>query len=513
MQSNVSFEEIERLFLQEHLGALQIEERTGIPAHQVREILRDLGHDLHANRSKKALNLPIVMSLLEQGVSVKEAAERSGLPLPTVRRWLREEQYTPAAEDRDPRIDEAKARYAQGESAERIAKSMKTATARVLSWLRSEGVEIRQGAGARNTPTKRGQWISEVLKLHGQGMTTTEIADTLRVAARTTIEDWLRSEGLTPNYKLSTAKSPQASSRRDLKAKVCRLYLDGASWAEIGKQLNINPTTAMNMVKEAGVFGQGGKAVRDKKISEDVVRLYTGGMPLMEVCSTLGVGYYKAKTLLRAANVEVAGPGGYKRKEDAEPQKHERACEAPDCENMLIDPSPGRKYCSHACRTKWGAKRQADPANHITLTCLACGNEFTIPRSRNSVGKYCSNSCARKHTKTKQHFTVGDTTVLDSNLEVFFWGLCAMAKVAVERFDREDGIAWQEDGWYAPDFQVTWKGRSVAVETKGLEDPSDQARWAAFRAGKGVLLVVLTRDQLWPPPQSRAALLELLGLS
>lgn len=512
MQFNGSAEEIESLFLSEHLNALQIEERTGVPAHQVREILRDLGHDLHANRSKKAVKLPVALSLLEQRLSVTEVAKRTGIPLPTLRRWLREEDFTPSIEDRDPRIDEAKARYAENESAERIAKSMKVGTARVLSWLRSEGVEIRQGGGARDTPTKRGKWLPEVIKLHGQGMTTTEIATTLNVATRTTIEDWLRSEGLTPNYKLSSPSTAAARDRRDLKAKVCRLYLDGDSWAEIGRKVHINPTTAMNMVKEAGVFGQGGKAARDKKLSEEAVRLYTGGMPLMDVCATLNTGYYKVKTLLKAAGVEVAGPGGHRRKEQI-PQKHERSCAAPDCEGTFVDPSKQRKYCSHACRTEWAAKRQADPANHITLTCLNCGEEFTIPRSRASAGKYCSNSCARKHTKTKQHFTVDGTTVLDSNYEVFLWGLCGVAGVPIERYNRDDGVAWQDNGWYAPDFLVTWRGRSVAVEVKGLEDPEDQVRWAAFRAQKEVGLVVLMRDQLWPPPQSREALLELLGLS
>lgn len=171
------------------------------------------------------------------------------------------------------------------------------------------------------------------------------------------------------------------------------------------------------------------------------------------------------------------------------------------------------KFCSEECAKRYGGRRQADPANQITYVCLNCGETASRPRSTPSSLKYCSNSCARRHTKTKQHFTVGDTTVLDSTYEVFFWGLCSMAKVSIERYDRENGVAWQEDGWYAPDFLVAWKGRSVAVETKGLEDSNDEARWAAFRAAKGIELVVLTRDQLWPPPQSRAALLELLGLS
>lgn len=153
------------------------------------------------------------------------------------------------------------------------------------------------------------------------------------------------------------------------------------------------------------------------------------------------------------------------------------------------------KYCSPACRTQYGKKKQRDPTKWVTITCQnpSCGRQ--VERYRNYGNghlKYCSNECAQRHTKTKQHIVVDDAVVLDSPWEALFWGLCALRKLPVERFDREQGIEWQEGGWYAPDFWMPTLG--LAVEVKGVEDPSDVVRWARFRE-KGDL-AVLGRDDM-----------------
>jgi hypothetical protein len=171
------------------------------------------------------------------------------------------------------------------------------------------------------------------------------------------------------------------------------------------------------------------------------------------------------------------------------------------------------RYCSRDCRKQYGNYREADPENYLTFTCLGCGNQVTRLKGYSAYNKYCSNDCARRHTKVKKHIVVDDAVVLDSSYEVLLWGLCGVAKVSIQRYERQDGVAWNEGGWYAPDFLVEWKGRQVAVETKGLEDDHDQERWTAFRAEKDIPLVVLTRDELWPTPASREDLLKLLGLA
>lgn len=100
-----------------------------------------------------------------------------------------------------------------------------------------------------------------------------------------------------------------------------------------------------------------------------------------------------------------------------------------------------------------------------------------------------------KHTKRKRHIVLRDEddVVLDSSYEAMVWGMLRLAKIPVERFDRQHGVAWREGGWYAPDLWLP--DHEVAIECKGYEDPDDPARWDAYRS-TGVRLVVLDRTTL-----------------
>lgn len=171
------------------------------------------------------------------------------------------------------------------------------------------------------------------------------------------------------------------------------------------------------------------------------------------------------------------------------------------------------KYCNMDCRKEYGVRKEANPENYLTFECLGCGTKVTRRKKYSTYTKYCSNACAAKHTKTKTHIVVDDAVVLDSGYEALLWGLCSVYKVPIDRYDRDGGVEWREGGWYAPDFLVSCHGRQVAVETKGLEDPEDQERWAAFRGQSDIPLVVLTRKSLMPPPASRDDLLKLLRLA
>lgn len=150
------------------------------------------------------------------------------------------------------------------------------------------------------------------------------------------------------------------------------------------------------------------------------------------------------------------------------------------------------KYCSDVCRQQYGGKRKADPENWVAKTCRNCQVEFKIRKSSQSYGYYCSKVCAQRHTKIKKHIVVDDAIVLDSGYEALFWGLCTTLKIPIERFDRQYGVAWREDCWYAPDFWLPTL--ETAVELKGLEDAEDAERWTAYRQQRGALKVFLHMD-------------------
>ena len=155
------------------------------------------------------------------------------------------------------------------------------------------------------------------------------------------------------------------------------------------------------------------------------------------------------------------------------------------------------KYCSSECRTVHGGKRRPDPANHVTFVCQNpnCprdGEPITRPRGYgNGHHKFCSNACARTHTKTRHFSAIEDfDIVFESSWEALFWGLCAFRKLPVERFDREQGVEWQSGSWYAPDFWLP--SLELAIEVKGQPDEEDPMRWDKF----GRPLVVLGYEEM-----------------
>lgn len=170
------------------------------------------------------------------------------------------------------------------------------------------------------------------------------------------------------------------------------------------------------------------------------------------------------------------------------------------------------KYCSPECRGEYGAKRQPDPANHVTFHCQNCGKETTRPRGYgNGHHKYCSNDCARRHTKTRKFYAVeGFDIVFESSWECLFWGLCSFLKIPVERFDREHGVEWKPGQWYAPDFWLPSVG--VAVEIKGQEDEDDLVRWEAFWADTPLVVLDQKKLQQLRMEADQEDFVDLLGL-
>jgi hypothetical protein len=149
-----------------------------------------------------------------------------------------------------------------------------------------------------------------------------------------------------------------------------------------------------------------------------------------------------------------------------------------------------RQFCSDACRWKHQDKRQPDPENYVTFACENCGTEVTRRKTYgNGYTKYCSNACAKRHTKTRRNIVIRDgDTVLDSSWEALVWGLCCYRKIPIERFDRAAGVEWREDQWYAPDFILPTVG--TALEVKGQQDPEDHLKWQAYRDQQGGLVVI-----------------------
>lgn len=86
-----------------------------------------------------------------------------------------------------------------------------------------------------------------------------------------------------------------------------------------------------------------------------------------------------------------------------------------------------------------------------------------------------------------------DGVTLDSPEQAFFWGLCSLWKIPVERGDRAKAIDVNGSGWWCPDFYLP--GLHIWAEIKDSEG-SDNPLWYDAWRMSGRKLAVLRRQEL-----------------
>lgn len=507
----------------------QISTDLNVPTYQVRIQLKKQGVPL--SQGKKSAKTPEkvqeAVALLEGGSTVRKTSLALQIPYQTLLRWLREEGVDTSAHqdwvrEREEKAPEAVRLYIEQKMPiYEIARTLGVSQQRASRWLKEEGVELRTVPGDGKNRSKRELWIEQALRLHSEGKTSAEISREVD-AHTSTIDVWIRQEGLVPNYVSASREPGRKEEYEEKRTRALALYMDGVLITEAADEVGVNRTSVQRWINETGLEGQGGQTIRNRRDAAEVVRLYTeDGLGIEEIMKHMGKGYYQIRGWLAEAGVKILSawerktpeqkqalteaarkanlgrPEGVQKRGSNRSQEPVRVREykiVPEktcaCGKVFTDAQ--NKYCSPECRNQYGGKRQKDPANHRTFTCLNCGKEVTRYKGSGSH-KYCSNACANRHTKTKQHVIVDDAVVLDSGYETFFWGLCALNKIPIERYDREKGVEWRPGLWYAPDFWMPTLG--FAVEVKGLMDDEDPERWDTYRAEVGSL-IVLTEAKL-----------------
>ncbi len=388
----------------------------------------------------------------------------------------------------DPRTPQAAQMARDGSSLSQIAAQFDVSTQTAGRLVKAGGAKVRIPGGKKIG--KKPRYIAEVIKLHESGSSVGQIAEAIGDVHASTIAVWLRDEGYTPNY-AGDLRTPVRQEDHPRKEEALRRYLAGETAPALSQELGLSGRTVEGWAKQAGLWGQGGIKKRQQDAAAEAVRRYIAGDSITSLAAASYLDYYQIRIAL-----DQAGQLEY-------PDE-----DKPDirCPCGKKTGHPGRKHCSEEHKLLYGVKRQADPANQVTLTCQNCQQEFTRPRSQVNYGKYCSNECASKHTKTKQHIVVEDSVVLDSKWEALFWGLCGFLKIPVERGDRSQAVAIG-NGWYCPDFFLPQ--REIWVEVKGFEDEDDRARYAAWRAAGHLLAVVGPQELEGLRREPSAALMEM----
>lgn len=376
--------------------------------------------------------------------------------------------------DPDPRIKRAVEMAEQDASLSDIAEEFGVSTRTASRLVRAGGARVRIPGGKKIG--KKPQYLQRVLDMHDGGSTVGEIVTEIGDLHSSTVAAWLKEESRTPRYD-GFVRAAKDSEDHEHKAEALRRYMEGETARAVSADLGLSERTVEWWAKQEGLWGQGGVQKRQADCAQDAVRRYRDGESVSAIVASSHLDHYQVRMALDESG-------------DLPFPENERPNVVCPCGKKTG--SPNRKYCSPGCRMEYGKKKQANPENHRTFNCENCGKEVTRYKKLN-YHKYCSNACANKHTKTKKHIVVDDAVVLDSGYEAFFWGLCQLFKLPVERFDRKHGVEWREGCWYAPDFYLPTL--DLAVELKGLEDASDKDRWALFEKEQG-RLVILTGDDL-----------------
>jgi transposase-like protein len=399
--------------------------------------------------------------------------------------------------------------YLKGMTAAQVSRELGVRDQAVWRWV--------DRAGARR-PSKRSQHMDKAMQEYLAGASIVAVAEQAKVSVNT-VQRWIAERGL----KGQGGRNAQAASNR---ASALLLYGQGKRYSEIAEALKISPGTVSKWVDEAGITDEGGAALQDKQDAETAVRLYTEKNATVESIAThLGRGVNTVSQWLHDAEVEVKS--SIARRTSAEQAMYSKLGVAANIAKAQAEPAPTRicvyceetfelpqrrkqskqKYCSLEC-SQLGRR---NPDKRVEYTCEVCGDKFERFASSRGANRFCSNACKAK-SSGKIQWKYGDN-VLDSGYEAMFAGLCSVYGVPCERYDRADGVAWDGDHWYAPDFLVKVGSRAVAVEVKGRVREVDEPKWAAFREQKDIPFVVLKQEDLVPPPASREGLLKLLGLA
>lgn len=374
----------------------------------------------------------------------------------------------------DPRIPRAVEMAEQNASLSDIAEEFGVSTRTASRLVQAGGARVRIPGGKKIG--KKPQYLQRVLEMHDGGSTLAEIVTEIGDVHSSTVATWLKDEDRTPRYD-GFVRAAKDSEDHEHKAEALRRYMEGQTARVVSAELGLSERTVEWWAKQEGLWGQGGVQKRQADWAKDAVRRYRGGEHVSVIVATSHLDHYQVRMALDESG-DLPFPEG----------------ERPNvvCPCGKKTGSPNRKYCSPECRKAHGKKKQVDPSKWTTFTCQNCGEKVETRKSLNSH-KYCSNSCANKHTKVKKHYGVeGLEIVFDSSYEAFFWSLCMLLKVPVERYDREKGVEWREGAWYAPDFWLPTL--NVAVELKGVEDDDDGARWEEFTEKVGRLTILFERD-------------------
>lgn len=345
-------------------------------------------------------------------------------------------------------------------------------------------------------PTAKNQYIDQIRRLAGSGASISEIATEVGVPA-SNVRRWAAEESI-------DLMSARDKRRQD----AIQMYREGSTIAEVEAATGVPASSVQRYVSQAGISRPQGntsrRAFKKERNLERVLALHAEGKSVYEIAALLpeSVSYQSVGRWISQENLtpdygmkdHSVAKAKAERRQGAVQRLRDGEKATDIAADLGVAATTVYRWAGVAGMEFTPRGKKADPSKKRIFTCQNCGEEATRYKAARTAFKYCSSTCAEKHTRTKEHIILEDGTVLDSKWEALFIGVMSMLNINCERHKRDLGVTWGEVGhWYAPDFYLPTD--ELYVEVKGVPRPGDPVKWAAFREQVGPL-AVLDRDGL-----------------
>lgn len=282
---------------------------VGFAAVQVfQKLTQKPAWEMNARKSKaetEALKAR-VLELYVPGEPVRPLARELGIPVATIRKWLKKAGiYDPAPTGRyrdEERYQKVLERYVPGEQVRPLARELGIPVATIMRWLKEAGVyEPASTKGSHRDE----QLYQEVLRRYVPGEPVGPLAEDLGVHLDTVLK-WLKDDGVYESAISRDERRYQEALRR---------YVPGEPVIPFAEDLGVHVTTVMRWLKDAGVYVPATKGRKVKEqLKREALRRYVPGEPVAPLARELGVTPSTIVRWLKDAVVYVPAPRGRRKK-------------------------------------------------------------------------------------------------------------------------------------------------------------------------------------------------------
>lgn len=202
---------------------------------------------------KRMAQREVVLELGREGLKQKDISDRSGVPIRTVGRWLKE-----------------------------------------------EGISTRNNLSRTvGNHNKKDKYWDQVLELHNIGWTPYKISQELGLFWQT-VKTWIRDEGYTPNPE-TTNKSTRKPLLRETVSneEILGEFLSGTPASSVDKKFKLIPGTTRDLALDSDVYDKGGRYAQDERKRATVIREFRNSGSIERAMKVGAVGYYKALIWLK----------------------------------------------------------------------------------------------------------------------------------------------------------------------------------------------------------------------